>query len=68
MLPLSKALLINNSMLESAHMLPNLSSRFLYVKSKYIYIFAVLGLELRAYTLSHFTSTFSVRYFQNRVL
>jgi hypothetical protein len=29
--------------------------------------FSVLGLELRAYTLSHFTSPFFVIFFQDRV-
>jgi hypothetical protein len=34
---------------------------------KLIYFFVLLGLELRTYTLSHCTSPFCVRYFQDRV-
>jgi hypothetical protein len=32
------------------------------------FIFVVLGLELRAYTLSHSTSPFSDGFFQDRIL
>jgi hypothetical protein len=38
----------------------------MYVTNYYSF-FAVVGLELRAYTLSHSTSPFCVRYFQDRV-
>jgi hypothetical protein len=34
----------------------------------FFFFLTVLGLELRAYTLSHSTSSFCVRFFPDRVL